>query len=219
MVQILEVMVAMVISAMMATAITTLTLSPIKSQRGKDIYAAVEAAAIGVRQYVVQNPTTFRADSDITSANLSAPMATIASTAGNEFRPSASSAPIAITCEIVLPASASPPPPRLVKCSAPRDYTDQSGQTVSARQPLYTRSSLDPRSVLDQCLYNWSQIGYSSTVTSPINLSSVTGCATIGNLSFTPHPPARSSVTRYPCRLDVTPGSTPSIRVSFNTSC
>ena len=113
MVQILEVMVAMVISAMMATAITTLTLSPIKSQRGKDIYAAVEAAAIGVRQYVVQNPTTFRADSDITSANLSASMATIASNAGNEFRPSASSAPIVITCEIVLPASASPPPPRL----------------------------------------------------------------------------------------------------------
>ncbi|MEB3167650.1 MAG: hypothetical protein VKK97_02860, partial [Synechococcaceae cyanobacterium] len=105
MVQIVEVMVAMVISAMMATAITTLTLSPIKTQRHKDIYAAVEAAAIGVRQYVVKNPTTFSDDSDITTTNLGGPMATIASSVAGEFRPSPSSSPLVIDCQISAPSS------------------------------------------------------------------------------------------------------------------
>ncbi|MEB3362445.1 MAG: hypothetical protein VKI42_10025 [Synechococcaceae cyanobacterium] len=71
MAQILEVIIAMVVSAMMASAITTLALSPIKTQRQKNIYAASEAASIAVRKCVVDNPTTFKADTDITSANVS----------------------------------------------------------------------------------------------------------------------------------------------------
>lgn len=217
MVQIVEVMVAMVISAMMATAITTLTLSPIKTQRHKDIYAAVEAAAIGVRQYVVKNPTTFSDDSDITTTNLGGPMATIASSVAGEFRPSPSSSPLVIDCQISAPSSS----PRRVECSAPRD-TDPSGQRITARQPLYTRSSLDPRSTLDQCLSNWADpqrpgAGY-STPPPTIDLSSISGCETIGNLSFTPDPPTWSS-TRYPCTLEIIPGSTPPIKVKFEPSC
>jgi type II secretory pathway pseudopilin PulG len=218
MVQIVEVMVAMVISAMMATAITTLTLSPIKTQRHKDIYAAVEAAAIGVRQYVVKNPTTFSDDSDITTTNLGEPMATIASNVADEFRPSPSSSPLVIDCQISAPPSS----PRRVECSAPRD-TDPSGQRITARQPLYTRSSLDPRSTLDACLsiLATSGAGFESTPSSrieSIDLSSISGCETIGNLSFTPDPPTWSS-TRYPCTLEIIPGSTPPIKVKFEPSC
>ncbi len=66
MVQILEVLIAVVISAMMATAISTLALTPIKTQRQKSIYAASEAAAIAIRKCVVDdtNPAT------ITAANV-----------------------------------------------------------------------------------------------------------------------------------------------------
>ena len=53
MVQIIEVLIAVVISAMMATAISTLALSPIKTQRQKSIYATSEAAAIAVRRCAV----------------------------------------------------------------------------------------------------------------------------------------------------------------------
>jgi type II secretory pathway pseudopilin PulG len=221
MVQIVEVMVAMVISAMMATAIATLTLSPIKTQRHKDIYSAVEAAAIGVRQYVVKNPTTFSDDSDITTANLGGPMATIGSNVADEFSRSTGSSTIAIDC-ILLPVPASPSLPRLVECRAPRD-TDPSGQRITARQPLYTRSSLDPRSTLDACLsiLATSGAGFESTPSSPIesiDLSSISGCETIGNLSFTPDPPTWSS-TRYPCKLEFISGSTPPIKVTFEPSC
>jgi hypothetical protein len=58
MVQILEVLIAVVISAMMATAISTLALTPIKTQRQKSIYAASEAAAIAIRKCVVDSPNT-----------------------------------------------------------------------------------------------------------------------------------------------------------------
>jgi hypothetical protein len=43
---------------MMANAISTLALSPIKTQRQKSIYAASEAAAIAVRKCVVDMPVT-----------------------------------------------------------------------------------------------------------------------------------------------------------------
>lgn len=70
MAQILEVIIAMVISAMMASTITALALSPINTQRQKNNYAAAESMAITVRRFVAQSDkTAFPNDASILDVN------------------------------------------------------------------------------------------------------------------------------------------------------
>lgn len=58
MVQIVEVIVAMVVSALLAGSITALAITPIKTQRQKNNFAAAEALAIRVRQHVATPSST-----------------------------------------------------------------------------------------------------------------------------------------------------------------
>lgn len=119
MVQIIEVLIAVVISAMMATAISTLALSPIKTQRQKSVYAASEAAAIAVRKCVVDNSSSMPT---ITAANVNSVCAV-------SF--------LDVECSVKIPYT---PPgttdsfPHAVVCKPTGAAADSSGQ---AWQPIY----------------------------------------------------------------------------------
>jgi hypothetical protein len=131
MAQILEVVIAMVVSAMMATAITTLALSPIKTQRQKNVYAASEATAIAVRKCIVDNPATFESDTDITAANVS-------STCLSKVLPSGSD----VSCEVrtdYTPAGTLINVPYAIQCSQSGVSGNMGGL---AWQPLYTVTAM-----------------------------------------------------------------------------
>lgn len=171
MAQILEVIVAMVVSAMMASAITTLALSPIKTQRQKNVYAASEAASIAVRKCVVDNPTIFKADTDITTANITSTCLSKILTGTD------------ITCEVknkYAPAGTLVSVPYAIEC---RQTGVTSGNMAGlAWQPLYTVNAMvaaastltatDFKSCMDKWLTDSSATYPGSTAPSSENLAS-----------------------------------------------
>ena len=67
MAQMIEVIIAMVVTAMMASTLTTLALSPIKTQSQKSLFAASEAVAISIRKCIIVQRLKFVTDADISA--------------------------------------------------------------------------------------------------------------------------------------------------------
>jgi Flp pilus assembly protein TadG len=163
-------MIAMVVSAMMATAITTLALSPIKTQRQKSVYAASEAAAIATRKCIVDNPTTFTKDADIVQATVDSTCLT-----GKILK-----SPSDISCTVLndyTPVGSLVNVPYAIECKQKSVTGNMAGL---AWQPLYTVNSMVEASNnlkssdFQVCLRKWID-DPSATYSSPIsseNLSS-----------------------------------------------
>lgn len=176
MAQILEVVVAMLVSALLATTITTLTISPIKTQRQKNNYATAEAMAIAIRRYVVSNPSVFKTDTDITDTNLN-PVYTSLKVSNDGY----------CTVKTTYNPPGSPAVvPYAVECT--QGDSDNYGQ---AWQPLYAMTNFNEQTAagtgsiqIDQCLEDISAdrkqyaepVGATLTIS---DLSAYTGCKNV----------------------------------------
>ena len=213
---------------MLASAITKLALSPVVTQRHKDIYAAVEAAAIAVRQCVVTPSTCpdtpagppaslgYFGGADVVRSELVSAIPAIEDKVKNAFRPSPTSPLLDIRCSpISVPPTA---PPTAVECSAPRD-ADSSGNNITVRQPIYTLSGITGGSSLASCFSEWDTKIYLAPPTSEnLSVYRPTQCAGIGTLYFTAVPPGPTwPAPRTPCKVEIIMSSPPTTTVTFGS--
>ena len=219
MTELVTVLVAMVITAVMASTITAMSLSPIKTQRQKSNHATAEGLAIAIRKGIVDDTTTFDDDTDITDANVKAASFYSALNISGDSSCTVKNAYTPFGTGVVVPYA--------VECKVGRDGDRQ--QAV-AWQPLYTMKNFaeqvgagtTPLS-LSTCLIQWltdssAQVPSKPSSANPVtvNLSSYTNCQ--GNTSLVINDESDwSSSKRNPCKVeDIKQDGT--IKVKFNSN-
>ena len=220
--QILEVIIAMVVSAMMATAITTLALTPIKTQRQKNVYAASEAAAIAIRRCVVNNKSPFANDAAITDDNI----LKTCILGQDIFNPALAS----LDCKVnqnYSPAGTLVTVPYAIVCQ----QKDATGTMAGlAWQPLYTAVSLTPAAGLvtpsdfASCMSTWLQAssvsysGLSGPTSENLAARYPTDCSGIKDPFVFTVATWNKNVPQSPCAITVkvSTSTTTTARVAFS---
>lgn len=180
MTELVTVLVAVVITAVVASSITSMSLAPIKTQRQKSNYATAEGLSIAIRKGVVEdaikNPTTsvFVQDAGITDANVKA------ASFYKDLQVSGDS-----SCDVKTnyqPYGTGVVVPYAVECKVGKN-TDR--QQAVAWQPLYTTTNFNEQVgagttslSINTCLNKWlndpsASVAYSKSATSvEVNLAS-----------------------------------------------
>lgn len=205
MASVLEGIVGMVIMAMLAGSITALAISPIKTQRQKNNFAAAESMAIAVRKHVVEaknaagNNLRFLTDADIlVQGNYSgnnSPVSYVTVTQ-DENHASLQNGTGCIVKEDYTPPASSV----AVRYAAICAQGSGSGSKGQAWQPLYTVANLNEQVAagtasinVNTCindLYNLVKTRkYASnpgniSFTQSNDLSSLTSCNSVSNITF-----------------------------------